>query len=83
MINAHNAARAVVAACLFGAAFAHAQSPGPAPDLVLHGGKVVTVDERFSIAQAVAVRGDRIVAGGSDEWVRARAGPGTARRPGG
>ena len=77
MINAHTAARAMVAACLFGAACAQAQSPGPAPDLVLHGGKVVTVDARFSIAQAVAVRGDRIVAVGSDDAVRALAGPAT------
>ena len=37
-----------------------AQAPGGAspPDLILTGGKIVTVDERFSIAQAVAVRGD-------------------------
>jgi len=34
-------------------------------DLVLLGGKVVTVDNNFSIQEAVAVRGDRIVAVGS------------------
>ena len=35
-------------------------------NIILHGGKVVTVDSGFSIAQAVAVRGDRIVAVGDD-----------------
>ncbi len=30
-----------------------------APDLVLHNGKIVTVDEDFSIAQAVAIRNGR------------------------
>ena len=36
-------------------------------DLLLHSGKIFTVDDDFSIAEAVAVRGDRIVAvGGND-----------------
>src|SRR5438874_147286 len=35
-----------------------AQTPA---DVVLLNGKVVTVDDRFSIAQAVAIRGDRFV----------------------
>jgi len=30
-------------------------------DLVLRGGKIATVDEAFSIHEAVAVRGDRII----------------------
>src|SRR5262245_30634247 len=38
----------------------HAQ-PAPA-DIIFSNGKIITVDNRFSIAQAVAVRGDRIVA---------------------
>jgi predicted amidohydrolase YtcJ len=37
------------------------------PDLILHHGKIVTVDERFSLAEAIAVRGERIVAVGSSE----------------
>ena len=41
----------------------HAQ-PAPA-DVILTNGKIITVDNRFSIAQAVAVRGDRIVAVGT------------------
>ncbi len=43
--------------------------PAPA-DLVLHGGKVATVDEEFSIHEAVAVRGDKIVFVGSNEDVQ-------------
>lgn len=42
--------------------------PSPA-DLVLRGGKVVTVDEDFSIREAVAARGDKIVFVGSNEDV--------------
>ena len=35
-------------------------------DLILHHGKIVTVDNRFSIHQAIAIRGGRIVATGDD-----------------
>ena len=38
-----------------------------APDLVLSNGKIITVDERFTIAQAVAIRGDQIVAVGTSQ----------------
>ena len=51
----------------------------PAADLVLTNGKIITVDEKFSIAQAVAVRGDRIVAVGTNQQVNALAGPSTRR----
>jgi predicted amidohydrolase YtcJ len=51
----------------------------PAADLILSNGKIITVDEKFSIAQAVAVRGDRIVAVGSNQDVNRLAGPGTRR----
>ncbi len=50
-----------------------------APDVVFHNGKIVTVDGRFSIAQAVAVRGERIVAVGTNQDVLAKAGPGTRK----
>ena len=43
--------------------------PAPA-DLVLHGGKVVAVDEEFSIHEAVSVRGAKIVFVGSNEDVQ-------------
>ena len=50
-----------------------------APDLVFHNAKVVTVDAGFSIAQALAVRGDRIVAVGTDREILALAGAGTRK----
>ena len=50
-----------------------------APDLILSNGKIITVDETFSIAQAVAVRGDRIVAVGSNQEINRLAGPNTRR----
>ncbi|MBI4637641.1 MAG: amidohydrolase [Candidatus Rokubacteria bacterium] len=40
-------------------------------DLILHGGKVLTVDPGFRIARAIAIRGDRIVGVGADAEVRA------------
>ena len=49
----------------------------PAPDLILSGGKIVTVNEFFAIEQAVAIRGERIVAVGSDAEINALAGPST------
>jgi predicted amidohydrolase YtcJ len=47
------------------------------PDLILHGGKIATVDKAFSLAEAIAVRGDRIVAVGKNEEVIALKGDGT------
>jgi predicted amidohydrolase YtcJ len=46
--------------------------------LVLVNGKIITVDDQFSIQQAVAVDGDRITAVGTDETVRAHAGSAAA-----
>jgi predicted amidohydrolase YtcJ len=51
----------------------------PAPDVILSNGKIITVDERFTLAQAVAIRGDRIVAVGSDAEVAKLATPATRR----
>ena len=48
-----------------------------APDLVLYNGKIVTVDEDFSIAQAVAIRDGRFVAVGSDSEILSLAGSNT------
>jgi predicted amidohydrolase YtcJ len=56
-----------------------AVAPGAPADMVLTGGKVITVDDQFSIAQAVAVRGDRIVAVGTDQEINRFAGPNTRR----
>jgi predicted amidohydrolase YtcJ len=51
----------------------------PAPDLVLTNGKIITVDERFTIAQAVAIKGDRVVAVGTNQEMTQLAGPNTRR----
>ena len=48
-----------------------------APELIVHGGKIVTVDAKFSLAAAMAVTGDRILAVGSNEVVLKLAGPQT------
>ena len=50
-----------------------------APDLILTNGKIITVDDRFSIAQAVAVRGDRIAAVGTNQEIERLAGPNSRR----
>ena len=47
------------------------------PDLILHHGKIVTVDQNFHIAQAMAVKGDRVLAVGSNDEVRRLARSGT------
>jgi predicted amidohydrolase YtcJ len=47
-------------------------------DLILHHGKVVTVDRDFSVRQALAVRGDRLLRVGTDEEVLKTRGPRTA-----
>jgi predicted amidohydrolase YtcJ len=41
----------------------------PAADMIIHNAKVITVDAKFGIAQAVAVKGDRILAVGTDAAV--------------
>jgi predicted amidohydrolase YtcJ len=43
-------------------------------DTILVNGKIVTVDDRFTIAQALAIKNRRIVAVGSNSDVRGRAG---------
>jgi len=48
-------------------------------DAVYHNGKVLTVDERFSIAQALAVRDGKVMAAGSNAEILNLAGPKTKR----
>src|SRR5262245_28816566 len=56
-------------------------SPDPAAappaDLILVGGRIYTLDAQKPWAQALAVRGDRILAVGSDREIRTLAGPRT------
>ena len=48
-------------------------------DSVYYNGKIITVDEQFSIRQAIAVAGERILATGSDAEMLAFAGSDTRR----
>ncbi|MBI2821534.1 MAG: amidohydrolase [Acidobacteria bacterium] len=50
-----------------------------APDMILHNGKIVTVDRAFTIAQAVAIKNGRFVAVGSDSDILALAGAKTEK----
>jgi predicted amidohydrolase YtcJ len=47
------------------------------PDLILHNGKIATVDKQFSIAEAIAIRGERIALVGTNEEVLKTKGAGT------
>ena len=47
---------------------------GADADLILHNGKILTVDAKFSIVQAVAIKGGRFVAVGDDRAVLAERG---------
>ena len=49
------------------------------PDAIYYNGKIVTVDKEFSIARAVAIKGDKFVGVGSDKEVLSLAGPDTRR----
>ncbi len=51
--------------------------PAAEPDLILHHGKIVTVDSKFSIQAAMALAGNRIVSVGGNEQVLKQKGPRT------
>ena len=48
-----------------------------APDLIISGGKIITVDKDFSFAEAVAVKDGRIIAVGDRDEIEALKGAGT------
>ena len=48
-------------------------------DTVLYNGKILTADEGFSVAQAVAIRDGKFLAVGSTQEILPMAGPGTER----
>jgi predicted amidohydrolase YtcJ len=54
-------------------------APAQDADVVLHHGKIVTVDEKFTVAEALAVKGDRILAVGTNADVLKLAGPKTEK----
>jgi predicted amidohydrolase YtcJ len=68
-------------ALLLGGMFcAHATAQADEPmvaDLIIRHAKVITVDREFRIAEAVAIRGDRVLAAGSEAEVARLAGPAT------
>ena len=72
--------RVTIVIALFTAAIA-AQRPllprAPAPDLVLFNGKIITVDRGFSVHEAVAIIGDRILAVGNNDQMQTVAGANT------
>jgi imidazolonepropionase-like amidohydrolase len=71
--------RRLVAAGVAAAAIGAAAGAQPAPATVFSGGTILTVDGRFSEAEAVAIRGSRILAVGAADAVRDAAGPGATR----
>src|SRR6266576_2226917 len=78
-MNRRNILSGVSVLLLGAAALAASQPPAAvAPaDLVVRGGKIVTVDDARPEAQAIAVRGDTIVAVGSNQQVQPYIGTGT------
>ena len=55
------------------------QPPANPADLVLQNGRIVTLDSTVPIAEALAIRGDRVVAVGSNRSIEALIGPATHR----
>src|SRR5437868_1096054 len=67
----------VVAAIACGVLLSVVLAQQPAPDLVLFNGKVITMDSKLPQAEALAIRGERIMAVGSSKEIGALAGPDT------
>ena len=70
-------ARTVAMACAAGAAGCASGAQAPPVDLIVRHARVWTVDAARPEAEALAVRGDRIVAVGTSAEMQALAGPGT------
>src|SRR5207237_10362964 len=64
------------AATLLGTVAVEVEADDPADLIVCHA-KVITVDDQFRLAEAVAITGDRITAVGSDKDVLRHQGPKT------
>ena len=69
------AGSALVSVLLAGASLAQT----PVPDLIIYNAKLITVDGKFSIAQAAAVAGGKFTAVGDDKTVLATAGRATKK----
>ena len=70
-------ALALLVAFLVSSTVGHTQQP--IADIVLTNGKIITVDGKFTIAQAVAIRGERVLAVGTNQEIGRLAGPATRR----
>ena len=67
--------RSVVRLFVVGLLLVATSGAAESPDLIVHRGKIVTVDAKFSMAEAMAVKGDRIQAVGSNDDMLKLAGP--------
>lgn len=81
-LRSHLARAVITLACLPAASGCGTVSQAPArpdapPDFVLYNARVFTADPARPWAEAVAIRGERVLAVGTDEDVRPLAGPGT------
>ncbi len=79
-MNRHSSCRAgaIAGVAAIAAACSGPGQAGPA-DLILAGGPVITLDSESRVAEAVAVRGERVVAVGTAAEMEALAGPHTER----
>lgn len=67
----------LVAALTSTACAAGAADPADAPHLIVHNGRIVTVDPKFTVVAAMSVRDGRIVAVGGDDEILATKTPDT------
>lgn len=68
---------ALVCSLVFSVGRLAAQQSRQPADIILNNGKILTVDQNFSIAEAVAIRGNQIAAVGRNQDVMAMSGPNT------
>jgi predicted amidohydrolase YtcJ len=71
--------KAIVAASLLSFGSQASLLAQESPDQIFTNGTIVTVDDYFSMAEAVAIRGERILAVGSNVEIESLAGPRTQR----
>ena len=79
MIKLIRNAAMTVALFAFAGTIAISNAQQAAPDLILSNGKIITVDQRFTIAEAVAIKNDRVIGVGSNQEILRLAGSGTKK----
>ena len=70
-------ARSVCLLALFASGLLGQEQGSPRANIILHNGKILTVDNNFSTAEAVAIGGQKILAVGPSADILKLAGPGT------